>query len=159
MLDFLKPDIQTINTDHDIYAWHMNYQTILRKKFIVLMHDLSRYCVVLYGVKKSDFKDPIDFMKKSISIAMDFDGFPKALVLEYVHGINHVTYGKTKNKTMVSQLNRAMMDAKMMAHNYLSDRLYQIDISHFLNKGPVGTNNWKEVHYPKDKMLEYMDLL
>lgn len=159
VLDFLKPSIQDFNTDDDMYGWHMNYRIILRKKFLVLMHDLTRYTVVLYGVKKSDFKSPIDFLRKAILISMAFDGFPQDLVLKYVNGIKDVTYGKTKNKTLVSQLNRAMMDAQMIAYDYLVDQLYQVDISKFLNRGPVGTNNWKEVHYPKEKMLEYLEML
>jgi hypothetical protein len=159
MLDFLKEETNTRDTDHDIYAWHLNYQTILRKKFMVLMNDLTRYCVVLYGVKKSDLKEPIDFFRKSIMIAMAFDGLPQDLVLKYINGIKEVTYGKTKDRKLVAQLNRAMLDAEAYAYDALYDQIYQPEISGFLNRTPVGTNHWKEVHYPIEKMLEYLELV
>lgn len=132
---------------------------ILRKKFFVLMNDITRYSIVLYGLKKSDFKDPIFLLQRAILITMHFDGFAQELVLKYVNGISEVTYGKTKNRKLVSQLNRAMQDADWYAHDCLYDEIFQLEISQNLNNGYVGTNNWKEVHCPKDKMLECLEML
>lgn len=159
MLDFLKVKTEEINTDDDIYAWHINYMIIQRKKFIILMNDLTRYSVVLYGLKKTDFNDPIFFLQKAILISMHFDGFPQELVLKYINGIEEVTYNKTKNRKLVSQLNRAMQDADWYAHDCLYDQIFQPEISQHLNDGFVGSNNWKEVHCPKDKMLKYLKML
>jgi hypothetical protein len=159
VLDFLKEKPQELNTDDNIYAWHINYMIILRRKFFVLMNDLTRYSVVLYGLKKSDFEDPILFLQEAIMITMHFDGFAQELVLKYVNGISEVTYGKTKNRKLVSQLNRAMQDADWYAHDCLYDQIFQPEISQHLNNGYVGTNNWKEVHCPKDKMLKYLEML
>ncbi len=159
VLDFLKEKPQELNTDDNIYAWHLNYMIILRRKFFVLMNNLTRYSVVLYELKKSDFKDPILFLQEAIMITMHFDGFAQELVLKYVNGISEVTYGKTKNRKLVSQLNRAMQDADWYAHDCLYDQIFQPEISQHLNNGFVGTNNWKEVHCPKDKMLKYLEML
>jgi len=54
VLDFfvIKPDNK--HTDNDIYAWHANYEVVNRKKLLILMHDISRFCVLIYGIKKSD---------------------------------------------------------------------------------------------------------
>ena len=160
MLDFLKPKITEKNTDDDMYAWHINYMTIMRKKFIVLMHDLTRYTVVLYGLKKRDFKDPIYLLQKAIVIAMEVDGFPQNLVLKYVNGIKEVTYSKTKDRKLVSQLNKAMIDADWYAHDGIYfEQFFQPHISEILNSNIVGSNNWKVHHVPKNKMLEYLKLL
>lgn len=159
VLDFIKADIKDINTDDDIYAWHIAYKTILRKKFVVLMNDLTRYCVVLYGLKKSDFKEPVLLLQKAVFLTMEMDGFPRVLILNYVQGIKEVTYGKTKDRYLVAQLNRAMLDAGYYAYENLYDQVFQLEISRLLNRGVVGTNHWKDVHCPKDKMLEYLGLL
>jgi len=159
MLDFLKVNPKELNTGDDIYAWHINYMIILRRKFFVLMNDLTRYSVVLYRLKKSDFEDPIFLLQKAIMITMHFDGFAQELVLKYVNGISEVTYGKTRNRKLVSQLNRAMQDADWYAHDCLYDQIFQPEISQHLNNGFVGSNNWKEVHCPKDKMLKYLEIL
>lgn len=46
LLDFIKPKITEVNIDDDLFAWHANYVIINRRKFLVLMNDLTRFCVV-----------------------------------------------------------------------------------------------------------------
>ncbi len=60
------------------------------------MNDLTRFCIVLYGVKKSDFKDPIFMLQKAIIISMDIEGFDPDIVLQYVNQIKEVTYHKQR---------------------------------------------------------------
>ncbi len=159
MLDFLKPVLTEKDTDDDLFAWHANYETILRKKFFILMNDVTRFCVFLYGLKKSDFQDPIFPFQKAILIAMSMEGYDKELILKYVNGIKEVTYGPTKNRTLVSQMNRAMIDADWFAHDELVDDVHQPELCHRLNDGIVGTDHGKKWHVPQEKMLECLKLL
>lgn len=85
LLDFLKPEIIEKNTDNDFLAWHANYVNINRKKFLVLMNDLTRFCIVLYGVKKSDFKDSIFMLQKAIILSMTVEEYDQKIVLKYVN--------------------------------------------------------------------------
>ena len=91
LLDFLKPEIMEKNTDNDFLAWHANYVNINRKKFLVLMNDLTRFCIVLYGAKKSDFKDPIFMLQKAIILSMAVEDYDQKIVLKYVNQIKEVT--------------------------------------------------------------------
>jgi hypothetical protein len=159
MLDFLKPNITEKTTDDDIYAWHANYITIMRRKFIILMNDLTRFCVVLYGLKKSDFKNPKIILQEAIIITITFEKYDKELIMKYIKGMKEVTYNKTKDRKLVSQLNRAMLDADWYAHDCLYSQVHQPEIANLINRRPAGTNNWKDVHYPYEKMLEYLKLL
>jgi len=159
LLNFLKKEIIEKNTDNDFLAWHANYVNINRKKFLVLMNDLTRFCIVLYGVKKSDFKEPIFMFQKAIIISMALEEYDQKFVLKYVNQIKEVTYGTTKDRKLVAQLNQAVEDAWWSCKDQLYDQLYQPDISSHLNNGFVGTNHWKEVHRPVDKMKEYLEML
>lgn len=159
LLDFLKPEFTEVNTDNDLFAWHANYVNIHRKKYIVFMNDLTRFCVVMYGLKKSDFKNIKLEFQKGIIVTMTFLGYEKELIDKYLRGMGEVTYNKTKNRKLVAQLNRANEDAWWYADGRLYDQIHQPEIANMLNTTPVGTNNWKEVHYPKDKMLEYLEML
>lgn len=123
------------------------------------MNDLTRFCIILYGVKKSDFKDPLLMLQKAILLSMTVEEFDQQIVLEYVNQIKEVTYSKTKDRKLVAQLNRAVADAWWYCVDHLYNQLYQPDISSFLNNGYVGTNHWKEVHSPVDKMKEYLEML
>jgi len=159
LLDFLKPEIIEKNTDNDFLAWHANYVNINRKKFLVIMNDLTRFCIVLYGVKKSDFKDPIFMLQKAIILSMAIEEYDQRIVLKYVNQIKEVTYGKTKDRKLVAQLNRAVEDAWWGCEDQLYNQLYQPEIASSLNNGFVGTNHWKEVHRPVVKMKEYLEML
>lgn len=158
LLDFLNPEITDKNSDDNLYAWHANYVNINRRKFMVLMNDLTRFCIVLYGVKKSAFKNPKIELQKAI-ITMTFEGYDDELIMKYIKGMGEVTYNRTKNRKLVAQLNRAMEDAWWYAEDRLYDQLHQPEIANMLNDSPVGTNNWKEVHWPTKKMLEYLEML
>lgn len=159
LLDFLKPEVIEKNTDDDLHAWHTNYVNINRKKFLVMMNDLTRFCIVLYGVKKNDFKDPIYLLQKAIIISFGVEGFEQDLVLKYVNQIKEVTFGKTKDRKLVAQLNRAVEDAWWNCEDHLYNQMYQPEIASSLNNGFVGTNHWKEVHRPVVKMKEYLEML
>lgn len=141
MLKFLCPKIIRQQRDDDIYAWHANYITIFKKKFFVFMHDRTRFCVVLYGLKKADFNDPILMFKKAILIAMTVESYDQSLILNYVNGFDNITYGPTKNRKLISQLNRAVIDASWYAYEHLYNQIFQPEISEMLNRSPVGTNH------------------
>jgi len=159
LISFLNPEITDVNTDDDLFAWHANYIIINRRKFLVLMNDLTRFCVVMFGVKKSDFKNFKTEMGKAIILTMGFEGYDEDLINKYLKGMGEVTYNKTKNRKLVAQLNRAVEDTWFYTEEHLYNQLHQPEIANMLNDTPVGTNNWKEVHWPKDKMLEYLKML
>ena len=57
MLDYIKPELTEHNTDNDMYALHTHFLKRSGKNLLVLMHDLSRFTVVFYGLKKSHIKE------------------------------------------------------------------------------------------------------
>jgi len=160
VLDFLNPIRTFQDTDDDFYAWHMDYIIIERRKLFVLMNDLTRYCVVFYGVKKSDFKDSLYLLNHVIQVTMVGQGYDHTLIKKYLDGIQTITYDKTKNRFLVARLNRAVLDTWWCCvSDLVLNSLEQPEISISLNSGPVGQNNWKIVHFPDQKMEEYLRLL
>lgn len=160
MLDFLKPEMTEKNTDNDFFAWHAGYFVIERKKLIVFMNDVTRFCAVLYGATKSDFEDSVHLMKHAILTAMLAQGYERPLAEKYTGKISEITYGRTKDKKLVARLNRAIQDAWWLCEDELFPLvLEQPQISIFLNKSPVGQDHWKVVHFPNEKMHEYLRIL
>lgn len=114
---------------------------------------------MLFGVKKSDFKNIKIELQKAIILTMAYEGYDKELIDKYLQGMGEITYNKTNNRKLVAQLNRAVEDSWFYTEEHLYDQLHQPEIANMLNYTPVGTNKWKEVHLPKDKMLEYLEML
>jgi hypothetical protein len=161
MLDYIKPTLVEHNTDNDMYAWHAHLVKRSRKKLLVLMHDLSRFTLVFYGVKKSDLKE-LDHM---ISVAMANSMLEVGFTTEEIHAYidrqpDALTFGSTKNRTLVARLNKAVetSDHILGTEGYYEDSIEQTHASLFCNQLLVCENNYKVCYYPAGKLREYLDL-
>lgn len=160
-IDWLKPTINQLNTDDDIFAWHVNYSFINRKKYVVIMNDLIRFSIILYGVKKRDMINP-EFIFNVIYNAFIISNYNEQLIRKYFKSIPiKLQFGKSKNRKLIAHINRAIQDATWRAYSEGIDynNLEQLHITKYLNKMIVGENNYKKHHVPEEKMLEYLNLI
>jgi len=162
LLDFLKPTITNKNTDSDLYAWHANYLINDRKKLLVIMNDLTRFSLVFYGIKKSDFKNINVWFVTALYNAMSLAGFSGNEIIKYFDGApDTITYDRTKSRTLVARLNKAVEIADIMCQNdgvYI-DVLEQDHIAKSCNEILVCENNYKTCYVPKEKFKAYIDML
>lgn len=162
MLDYIKPNISELNTDNDIYAWHAHLVKRSRKNLLVCMHDLSRFTLVFYGVKKSDLKELYQMMRVAMANSMFDAGFTPEEINAYLDKQPEIlSFGKTKNRTLVARLNKAveMTDHVLSTDGYYEDVIEQRHASLFCNQLLVGEDNYKVCYYPAEKFKEYLDLL
>lgn len=160
-IKWLKPVIEEINTDDDIYAWHVNFQYAAGKRFVVLVHDLSRFSVVLYGIKKKEMLDS-HFIFNATFHALLLCDFDEQVILKYLHGIpTKLRFAKTKNRKLIARMNMAVEYTLMFASDQGIDfdNIEQLHITKNFNEMLVGEDNYEIVYYPKEKMLEYLTML
>jgi hypothetical protein len=161
MLDYIKPNLAELNTDNDIYAWHAHLVKRSRKNLLVLMHDLTRFTLVFYGVKKSDLKELDHMISVAMSNSMIDVGFTPEEIRAYLDKQPKArTLGKTKSRTLVARLNKAveMTDHVLSTDGYYEEIIEQRHASLFNNQLLVCEDNYKVCYYPKDKFREYLDL-
>ena len=84
MLDYIKPELTETNTDNDMYAWHAHFLKRSGKNLLVLMHDLSRFTVVFYGLKKSHIKELYPMISVGVMNAMMDAGIPLDAIGAYI---------------------------------------------------------------------------
>lgn len=160
MLDFIRRPLVSINTDDDLYAWHADFMVVDRKKLFLLVNDLTRYCIVLYGLRKADFVDPSEMFRRAIFVTLSMSGYDRELVGRYIDGIDGVTFDRTKNRTMVARLNRAMFYLSYDVEAGLIDGVpEQPHLSESLNDMPVSENHGRVYYWPDQRMEEYLKLL
>jgi hypothetical protein len=162
LLDYLKPEMTEKDTDSDMYAWHAHIVKRSSKNCFVLMHDLSRFVLVFYPVKKSDFKELYQMVTVAMANAMLGVGFKLEEVDTYIKSQpTELTFNKTKNRTLVARLNKAIesVDAVMSTDGYYDDNFEQTHASTFCNEYLVCEDNYKKCYEPKDKLREYLDLM
>ena len=162
MLDYIKPNLAEQSTDNDMYAWHAHLIKRSRKNLLVLMHDFSRFTLVFYGVKKSDLKELDQMISVAMANSMNYAGFTPEEISAYLdHQPEALSFGKTKNRTLVARLIKALEIASHIFDydGYHADSIEQRQPSLFCNQLLVCEDNYKVCYYPEEKFREYLDLL
>ena len=161
MLDYIKPNLTELNTDNDMYAWHAHLVKRSRKNLLVIMHDLSRFTLIFYGVKKSHLKELYQIISIAMMNSMIGVGFTPEQVKAYIDSQpDELTFNHTKNRTLVARLNKAVetTDHILSTEGYYDDNIEQVHASIFCNQLMVCEDNYKVCYDPKDKLKEYLDL-
>jgi len=161
MLDYIKPNITEHNTDNDMYAWHAHLVKRSRKNLLVLMHDLTRFTLVFYGVKKSHLKELYPMVSVAMANSMIDVGFTPEDISAYLDKQPEaLSFSKTKSRTLVARLNKAveMTDHVLSTDGYYEDAIEQRHASLFCNQLLVCEDNYKVCYEPKDKLKEYLYL-
>jgi hypothetical protein len=161
MLDYIKPNLTEHNTDNDMYAWHAHLVKRSGRNLLVFIHDLSRFTLVFYGVKKNDLKELHPMMSVAMANSMTDVGFtPKEISAYLDKQPETLTFSKTKNRTLVARLNKAveMTDHVLSTDGYYEDVIEQRHASLFNNQLLVCEDNYKICYHPSDKFREYLDL-
>ena len=72
-----------------------------------------------------------------------------------------LSFNKTKNRTLVARLNKAVevADYILGSKGYHADSIEQRHASQFCNQLMVCEDNYKVCYYPEEKCREYLDLL
>jgi len=161
MLDYIKSNLAEHKTDNDIYAWHAHLVKRSKRNLLVLMHDLSRFTLVFYGVKKNDLSELYQMISVAMANSMIDVGFTPKEISAYLDRQPEVmTFGKTKSRTLVARLNKAveMTDHVLSTDGYYEDAIEQRHACLFNNQLLVCEDNYKVCYYPKDKFREYLEL-
>lgn len=129
---------------------------------LVLMKDLSRFTVVFYGVKKSHIKELYPMISVAVMNNMMDHGIPLEAIGSYIeHQPKALIFNKTKNRTLVARLNKAveMVDHVLGSDGYHPNSIEQRHASLFCNQLMVCENNYKICYHPDEKFRGYLELL
>lgn len=162
MLDYIKPNLTEHDTDNDMYAWHAHLIKRSGKNLLVLMHDLSRFILIFYGIKKTHLKELYPMVSLAMANNMLDVGFTPKEISAYLDAQPEtLTFNKTKSRILVARLNKAveMVDHKLGVDGYNPNAIEQAHASLFCNELLVCEDNYKVCYHPKEKLREYLELL
>ncbi|MFK5882981.1 MAG: hypothetical protein QM489_01425 [Candidatus Izemoplasma sp.] len=159
VLDFFGIEPTNKNTDNAIYAWHANYEVVNRKKLLILMHDMSRFCVLIYGIKKNDKKNLTKIIKETMYVTMKSEAYGGFMIKAYLDNFDEVTFGKTKNRKMISRIVwlRDYVLSYMEKHGVYTDVHEQPQITTIINNNFVTDDNYKTWFAPNEKMINILE--
>ena len=118
----------------DIYCWHADIFVWNRRNCIVIMNNRTRYCVMLYGLKKSDAKNMGSIFVNQLQINLINDGVSQKVINNYLDNIRGVYYTKTNSRSVLGSLNDIIYGITFYINKYYADgEFYQDKINSAVN--------------------------
>jgi hypothetical protein len=130
-----------------LYSWRLNVVEEGRKRLVVFMHDISRYCVALDGIKAKDWPKLSKIFTERLRNVMLAEQINPVIIDRYFSNAGEVEYFRNNNTRMTSWLNKACEAAALGYRNHEND----VDISLFASRFLVGTKNEKDYWEPREK--------
>lgn len=119
-------------------SWHAHLFKVGRKKCVMIMNDLTRYQVVLYGVRKEHVKDFQHLFLKNLEIVLKADQFTDQEVNLFLSNMDKVIYTKTHNRSIVGSLNEQIFMTQHWIEKYLpTDELNIVGLNVKLNASVI----------------------
>jgi len=135
-----------------LYEWHANLFVFNRRKGVVIMNNLTRYSVVLYGLKSEHFKKFDELALSAIGQTFRAEGFSDEVVSNFVRTCSQVIYAKSSDRSILGQLVDVQYHLEWrLDERALIDSIFMVDISKELNRIPLGTQKY---HYAIDLLHE-----
>jgi len=136
MLNELKiePEMDAA-AESPLFAWHCNLIKVERRKMVLLVNDLTRICVVLYGLTAPYFKRFSELARTAMGEVLLAEGIDPAVVERYLADGGEVHYTKTGDKSLLGKMNRIAMDMEFFTEDLLEPAaLVQERLSHCFNQ-------------------------
>ncbi|NRF91333.1 hypothetical protein HQN89_09905 [Paenibacillus frigoriresistens] len=119
-------------------SWHAHLFKVGRKNCVMIMNDLTRYQVVLYGVRKEHFKNFDNLFLKNLEIALRADQFTDQEINLFLSNMDKFIYTKTHNRSIVGSLNEQIFMTQHWIEKYLpTDELNIVGLNVKLNDSVI----------------------
>ena len=126
-----------INSDSDvplerIYSWHVHSFPRGRRTGVILMNDLTRYSVILFGLQKADYKNLFSLFVEQLRRNMETDGYSKQETENYISNFDEFVLSKTSDKSVMGSIKNSILDMP-----------YWLDLSGFWDEDKITYINSK----------------
>ena len=122
-----------------LFEWHANLFLFNRRKGVILMNNLTRYSVVLYGLNVEHFKKINELVLSAIEQTFRAEGFSDEVISTYMRTGSQVIYAKSSDRSILGQLTDVQYHFEWRIDEWEPiDSIFLINISKELNRIPLG---------------------
>jgi len=100
-----------LDSKDDFYNWHANLVRYNRRKCVLLMNADCRYSILLYGLKKPDFKKLDELCLKAIRKNFLADRISQRWIERYFSEIDKIKFSKTFSRSVLASMNSITQNA------------------------------------------------
>lgn len=150
----MKPDL---TNENQLFCWHSNIFKLGRKKCVIVMNNVTRYCFILYGLVKKDFTNFDEVVKENIVTNLLANEFDVEKIDLYMDQLGEVHYTATSDRSIISQMNDMIYSAEHIIDHLAEEReaISLLDLNLELNETPLV----KLGSYPYKLMREALDTI
>lgn len=134
LLDELGIEPSAAVDRNPLFSWHANLVKINRRKTLVLVHDRSRYVIVLYGLKKKDFQKLDSLILSGIRDAFQTECIDKEITNSFLEQSGEITYTKATDRSSLGRLVKAALNLERYADRVVEDSILQGLLSRKLSR-------------------------
>ncbi|MCM3342102.1 hypothetical protein M3650_26620 [Paenibacillus sp. MER TA 81-3] len=114
------------------------YSAMAKKNNLIIMNNKTRYCFVLFGIKKEHFKNFKQLFVKSLIDNLQAEGIPDSKINEYVDKANKMKFTKTYDRSVLGSMTDMVKMTEFLIENYLPMREMNIlDLNKKNNHSPI----------------------
>ena len=129
LLDTLDVKVAKDHQESPLFSWHANVVTVNHRKTVILLNDLNRYVIVLYGLKKKDLSNIDKLIFRAMIEIFEDECINEDIIDAYFQQAGEISFSTTDDRSSTSRLNR-IADWVHQFHDLLiDDRIIQSPLS------------------------------
>ena len=130
--------IEDVDQIDKLNAWHANLFISQRKTGVIFMNDLTRYSVILFGLKKADFNNLETLMKTQLKKNMLSNGFNDFSIHKFTKTLDEITFTGTSSRSILGQIKDSLFALTFYIYpdDILTEDLIQ-EVNDRTNKTPM----------------------
>lgn len=134
------------------FSWHANMITLNRKKTIIFINNLTRFPLIVYGCKGSDFDHLDKIFISALRAVFEKEGIPDSYTEEYIRRCGDARFAKTSDRKVIGSVSIVGRYLSETPHVLEYGEQIQISMSRYLANSPFKVGS--EFAYPKELMVD-----
>ncbi|WLR41543.1 plasmid pRiA4b ORF-3 family protein [Bacillus carboniphilus] len=156
LLDELNVPVAVKEEEDPFYSWHANLIKLGRKKTVVLVNDLTRYMVVLFGLKAKDIREIETLIPRAIQETFQAENIKEEVIEQYIQNAGSIIFSKTKDRTYVARMNKSGEEVYYFEDLINEEQMIQSELGFRVSKLLVG--NGKNAYiYPNKEIYKQLE--
>ncbi|MDQ0170528.1 DUF6933 domain-containing protein [Paenibacillus tundrae] len=141
--------------ENELYKWHANVFRMAKKNNLIIMNNKTRYCFILFGIKKEHYKNFKEIFLNSLIENLKAEGISENLINNYISNANSMKFIKTYDRSVLGSMTDMVKMTEFMIEDYLP--IQEMNIIE-LNKINNGTPLVKLKKFPNQFMKEALSI-
>jgi hypothetical protein len=110
---------QDNDSNNEFYKWHANVFRMAKKNNLIIMNNKTRYCFILFGIKKEHYKDFKELFINSLVENLRAEGIQESLINKYISKVDNIKFTKTYDRSVLGSMTDMVKMTEFIIDDFL----------------------------------------